>query len=507
MKKYLLFILVATMPYSSYAQYEMKRFKGTGNRNNMHLVNKADALAYKRACNDSIYTYDVLLSYLQSKNISVDEVTEDHNLREIFKRVVSKRKKFKDDDKRVWKQEFYNFEYDKILSSMIKERSAEDSIKRNNWFQSDTYLALKYFSQYAIPEVNDNDILMLGKYNIGVSDIYYTYRQFERYDSKDVIKHYREYFDDKEHYNFTESDFNCIHNYLRSNLKDTTVIMVYRQILKEMKYLDGRNFSGIDPSLVGMQKVRALFELDKDNDNVKELEMLVKHWLNANNNQLWEKYNLTKSDKFKKVCSKINEALEYRKTHPLTDGVIRFNNYTEENRKENTSFLIKEIPYKVSGDYLVVDGDCFLNIIEDQYRNATGDFYKKYTMNAKVLVKVENGVAVSKKITGFHKVWEPDKKVWDKTKGGFLQKTASTLEAKPVVARTNDLSKLDDTEVLLSTGRIEELLSVSTIEEDSVEDLVRLYLKFPTDSRYVEKIYFPIKKIETKKLYYVKNSH
>ena len=95
MKKYLLFILVATMPYSSYAQYEMKRFKGTGNRNNMHLVNKADALAYKRACNDSIYTYDVLLSYLQSKNISVDEVTEDHNLREIFKRVVSKRKKFK----------------------------------------------------------------------------------------------------------------------------------------------------------------------------------------------------------------------------------------------------------------------------------------------------------------------------------------------------------------------------------------------------------------------------
>lgn len=503
----MLLILVATIPVSSYAQYWMKRYHGTGDRNNMFLIDKADALAYKRACNDSIYTYDVMLSYLQSKNISVDEVTEDYNLRDIFKRVVSKRKKFKDDDKRAWKQEFYNYEYDKILSALIKERSAEDSIKRNKWFLSDTYLALKYFSQYAIPDVNDNNILMLCKYKIDVSDIYYTYRQFERCDSKNVIKHYREYFDDKEHYNYTESDFNCIYNYLKSNLKDTTTIMVYRKILNEMNYLDGRNFSGINPSLYGMQKVRALFELDKDNDNVKELEMLVKHWLYANKNQLWEKYNLTKSDMFKKTCSKINDALEYRKTHPLTDGVIRFNNYTEENKKKNTSFLIKEIPYKVSGDCLVVDGDCFLNIIEDQYRNATGDFYKKFTLNAKVLVKVKNGVAISKKITGFHKVWEPDKKVWDKTKGGILQKTARTLEAKPVVARTNDLSKMDDTEILLSTGRIEELMRVSTIEEGSVEELVKLFLKNPTDNRYIEKIYFPIKKIETRKLYYVNNSH
>ena len=61
-------------------------------------------------------------SYLDYKRISIDEVSEKSQLKEIFKRVVTKGKKFKDEDRNTWKQEFYYYEFDKIMD-LLKKRS------------------------------------------------------------------------------------------------------------------------------------------------------------------------------------------------------------------------------------------------------------------------------------------------------------------------------------------------------------------------------------------------
>lgn len=501
--KRVLIAIIMCIPILLNAQSRLKRYTGKGLREDLSIIKKADALAYKKACKDSIYSYDVFVSYLKDKNLEVDEVTEDFNLKDIFKRVVIKHKKIKDEDKAAWKQEFYNYEFEKNLLLLKQNRIKEDSLRRNDWSESDTYIALKLFSTYQIPQQSDNILSILDNYEISVDDIFSTYNYFRQYDKpRKIAERYAPslLFANPQEIKIKDADFDCIQKFLKRHLKDLSTAAVYKQILSETNYINGRNYSGIDPNLVGSKKIMALFELDKNNNQIQELENLIKYWNDVSKNRTWEKYVLSSSMKFEKTCSNLNDALFYRKNHPLTDGVLRFSNYDEKNKKENTRFVVKEIPYKVIGDSLIVDGTCMLNVIEEQYPHADGDWYKKYTMNVKVYIVVKNGVAISRKFTGTHKVWGPDKRVFDKTKGGLIQKTASTLAAKPAVVKTNDMSKVDNTEIILSSNRIEELLRLSNIDNVSLDYLCKQYIKYPNESKYLEGIKMPIKNIDFSKL-------
>ena len=80
---------------------------------------------------------------------------------------------------------------------------------------------------------------------------------------------------------------------------------------------------------------------------------------------------MANNKEFNAACVDLNNALEYRKTHPLEGGVIR-----ETIKISDTNHVIKEIPYKVLGDELVADGTCILNFVDEQYKNANGDWYK-----------------------------------------------------------------------------------------------------------------------------------
>ena len=104
MKQFYLMIFIVLFPLVTNAQYGFNRHKWQRQGPLMSgLIRQADRLAYERACNDSIYTREVMLSYLDYKRISIDEVSEKSQLKDIFKRVVTKGKKFKDEDRNTWK--------------------------------------------------------------------------------------------------------------------------------------------------------------------------------------------------------------------------------------------------------------------------------------------------------------------------------------------------------------------------------------------------------------------
>ena len=496
-RKIYLLALFALFPLVTFAQYSFIRHKWQHNGPLMSgLIRQADRIAYDRACNDSIYSRDVLQSYLDYKKISADEVTEKSQLREIFKRVITKGKKFKEEDRNTWKQEFYYFEYDKIIAQLKEKATMEDSLQRHDWSGSDLYLGLKIYCLHGIPETTNSNLKLLEKYNVDIEDVYNHYYRYYPSEKPTSLLEKLPAIRVRNREDIEKIDFQPLHNYLRNNVKDSIIKNLYGQVLKEIGYLKKRDIPGIEPGWNDSKKINVLFEKDKNNDNVKELETLYRQWKNMTSNHLWEKYVLSHDREFDAACTALNNALEYRKSNPLEGGVIR-----EKVNLSETKHVSKEIPYKVVGDELVVDGTCILNFIEDQYKNANGDWYKKYTMNIVVKIIVENGVAISKTFSGIHKVWSPDKRVWDRTKGGFLEKTANTLDAKPVVVKTNDMSKTDNPDIILSQDYINEFLRFSYERDVSIPQLCKEYFKNPSKSKYyLDILKMPLRPIDTSKI-------
>lgn len=497
MKQFYLMIFIVLFPLVTNAQYGFNRHKWQRQGPLMSgLIRQADRLAYERACNDSIYTREVMLSYLDYKKISIDEVSEKSQLKDIFKRVVTKRKKFKDEDRNTWKQEFYYYEFDKIMDLLKKKVATEDSLQRYDWSGSDLYLGLKMYCLHGIPEITNNNYKLLEKYNVDIDDIYRHYIGYYPFEKPTSILQKLHITEIRDKSDIDKIDFQLLHNYMKNNLKDSIIKNIYGQVLKETGYLKKRDIPGIEPSWSDTKKINALYEKDKNSANVIELEALYTKWNRMVSDYMWEKYALANNKEFNAACVDLNNALEYRKTHPLEGGVI-----TETIKISDTNHVIKEIPYKVLGDELVADGTCILNFVDEQYKNANGDWYKKYTMNVKVIIKVENGIAISKSFSGIHKVWSPDKKVWDRTKGGFLEKTANTLDAKPVVVKTNDMSKIENPSIIISQDYINEYLRFSYERDVSISHLCKEYLKNPTKSQYyLNVLKMPLRPIDTSKI-------
>jgi len=470
--------------------------------------------AFKKACREHIiYSYDFLMDYLTYKNIRVDEVPEKEGLREIFERVVIKKKKFRKKDKPIWKQEYYNYEYSKNLSRLrikLNEERKIDSIKRNNWDESNLYLALKMYKSYH-PHMEDKSFVNLDKYSVNIEEVYDQYCKEVWPNSHFSPKALRQKYkvNDIEDINLPDSDFLFLEKYIDRYINNIRGILdtknMYKNILEETGYY---RFYFSRPSTIkktAKNPIDALFEIDKNNDKVKELEMLINYYMDESNKKQLKKYFLSKNDKFKEICVKLDEALEYRKNHPLTDGIYKYNSKDDvRNKNAVNEYHYVEIPYKVQGDSLVPHGTCILHIFEGQYPNADGDWYRQYTLDAKVYIQVENGVAKSKKITGFHKVWSPDKRVWDRTKGSFLQKASATLHAKPAVVRVNNLSKLENyqIEIMLSSSSIERYMDIPFSSNNvNLDDLCRRYIMDPEYKTFcLELIKKPLKKIDMSKL-------
>lgn len=212
------------------------------------------------------------------------------------------------------------------------------------------------------------------------------------------------------------------------------------------------------------------YEKDKEEAQVKELENLFSKWQEITSTQLWEKQLLCENNEVLQSVEELKEALRYKEINPLSPGVLVKNG--------------NRIPYKVIDGKLVVDGLCTLVYKDEQATNASGEWFKKYTTNLKLIVKVENGRAISQTISGTQKWWDENKTVFKNTKGSPLTKAAAMAKAKPVVIRSHNVTKIEDlgfgAELGIMHRQLSYVLGNASVEANSLTDLYKEYLLNPS---------------------------
>lgn len=212
------------------------------------------------------------------------------------------------------------------------------------------------------------------------------------------------------------------------------------------------------------------YEKDKEEAQVKELENLFSKWQEITSTQLWEKQLLCENNEVLQSVEELKEALRQMEKKPLSSGVLEKNG--------------NRIPYKVIDNKMVVDGICTLVYKDEQATNATGEWFKKYTTNLKLIVKVENGRAISQTISGTQKWWDENKTVFKNTKGSPLTKAAAMAKAKPVVIRSHNVTKIEDlgfgAELGILHRQLSTVLGHASEEANSLTDLYKEYLLNPS---------------------------
>ena len=416
-------------------------------------IEKVDKIAYERACNDSIYKKEVMQSFLDYYNIDVEDIrryttsafyyiinsnTFRRNqpsmlpaLYSIMNRVVTKGKKIKSEDKIIWKQIYYDYEYSRIMASIIEEQktaearndSIEDYQKRHDWSKSELLEKLREFcsQDYSVKDSFVNKFL--EKYNITFTEQFKLQNlrpsPFNEND-KSWIELYNicDYVDGKLGYDRIHSKSE------RTYLADSTEL-VYNRILHECRYIPKKieSFSRFNASKGSFtETLHKYYEQDKNDTNVRELDSLLKRWKYITNENLLEKKYLSESD-FKQRCIELEKAISEGANNTIKDGVL----------KEDGCI----IPYKVDGDKFVVHGTCIFNYIDEQYPNATGAHFNSLTSNLKLVVKVENGKAISQRLTGYEKGWSENDKIIGRT---YYETRRKILAAKPIVVMTNQVN-------------------------------------------------------------------
>jgi len=416
-------------------------------------IKKADEIAYERACNDSIYKKEVMQSFLDYYNIDVEDLRRNTKpafytiinnntfrrnqpsmlptLYSIMNRVVTKGKKIKSEDKASWKQIYYDFEYSRISNSIIREQrvaearkdSIEDYQERHDWRKSEFLGKLRAFCSLDYSVKDSFVIKFMEKYNITFTEQFKlenlrpsTWNENNK--SWIELYHICDYVDGKLGYDRIHSKSE------RTYLADSTEL-VYNRILHECGYvpkLPERLIIGVRRWDSYSETLHKLYERDKNDENVRELDSLLKRWKYITDENLLEKKYLSESD-FKQRCIELEKAISDGANNTIKGGVLKEDGCT--------------IPYKLDGDKFVVHGTCIFNYIDEQYPNATGAHYNSLTSNLKLVVKVENGKAISQRLTGYEKGWSENDKIIGRT---YYETRRKILAAKPIVVMTNQVN-------------------------------------------------------------------
>ena len=465
------------------------------------LFIRAEKTAYEKATKEDIYSYDALKTYLDDKKMSVEDLKKsDSELGKLFKQVVSKGKDFPDEYKNMWKREFYDYQFYKIYNDLDKKNRMNDSIDRNRWFDSDIYLGLKLYCMQNVPPMDKECSEMIDKYGVDKIKAYNHFvKEAQPVKPTEIVKNANlgnKELTDEELASIKGLDIFGLHSFLKKRLSDIASLKdLYSIVLGDMDYgTNKRLIPDYDDNIDVRKrpsKLEFVYNQEKNKPKVKELDSLFHQWKEIVKSRSWDYYYLSKSSNFIKACADIKEALEYRKNNPLADGVYKIGS--------------EEVPCKVVDDKLVVDGICTLTLVDDQYPNATGDWYKKRTSNLKMVVKVENGVAVSKTFSGTQKVWMPDENVYKRTQGSTLEKTARTLEAKPVVVKTINMADVANfLDFKLVQDRMLDRLVFTQDPDASLSHLCKCYLEGSSEKGnedwYLERIKMPIQPVDISKV-------
>ena len=492
-------LLLIAMIFPLFVNGQINRVRGDRYHNRPYyeytVYKEAENATYEKAMKDDIFSYDVLKKYLDDKNKTVEDYKKTE-LGRMFKQVVSKGKAFPEEDKKLWRQVYYDYLYQIIFDELDKKKKTNDSIARNKWFDSDIYLGLKLYCMQDVPTMDNECSEMIEKYGVDKLKAYNHFVKEAPSVMPTGIIHAtfgKKVPTNEELASIKELDVIGLQSFLNKKLNNIDNLRrLYSSVLEEMGYnLSIRSITPGYNEHKYISKLDFLIDQEENKPKLKELDSLFHKWKEIMKSHVWDYYQLSKSSGFKKACANIKEALEYRKNHPLADGVYKVGD--------------EQVPCKVLDDKLVVDGICTLTAVDDQYPHATGDWYKKRTSNFKMVVKVENGVAVSKKFSGTQKVWMPDENVYKRTQGSTIQKTAKTLAAKPVVVKTINVADVAHyLDFKIAQDRMLDRLVFYRDTDTSLSHLCKCYLEgesaMGNDDWYLERIKLPIQPVDISKV-------
>ena len=408
--------------------------------------------------NDSVYLASVVKRVLDVYHVGSDYKPEDFislakrvypsneaenrakSLSKFAKKIIIKGKLADEKDKEIWRpcytyylSSIYLKEAEQIAIERKKQEEYEmDSVKRNDWHESDLWNALqevcaldlslkdsaKYYAEFVISNGLDIEELWTTDFldNEECRSIYYKYFSSE-YKSKDF-------------------GGTGVSN-LRGTILRKTLYLNYRQIIRETGYRENSDFwdkysqTAIQDSL----KNYPLFL--KDIESVCRLKALKDKFITIDTTHQWQLWMMCNSSKFRE---RVDDWVRNTKIDYPTIGVIRD---TVSTWRDSREYTIINIPYILVDGNLVANGVCTLKKHLAQRSDANGELFEGFTFDITMTVNVENGKAKSKSTKGQISQWEENKAA-GKGKKSFFEQQKAIRAAKPIVKRKVDIAKEED---------------------------------------------------------------
>lgn len=404
--------------------------------------------------NDSVYLASVVKRVLDVYHVGSDYKPEDFmslvrrvfpsneaenkakSLSKFAKKIIIKGKLADEKDKEIWRpcytyylSSIYLKEAEQIALERKKQEEYEkDSIKRNNWHESDLWNALqevcaldlslkdsaKYYAEFIISNGLDIEELWTTDFldNEECRSIYYKYFSFE---------------------NWTGVKVSILRDILRN-----TLYLNYLQILDETGYRRrdwGYNGKYSQKAIQDSIECYPLFL--KDIESVSRLKTLRDKFITIDTTHQWQLWMMCNSPKFReRVDTWVrNTKMDYPATGVIRDTISTW--------RDSREYTVINIPYILVDGNLVANGICTLKKHLAQRSDANGELFEGFTFDITMTVSVENGKAKSKSTKGQISQWEENKAA-GKGKKSYFEQQKAIRAAKPIVKKKVDITKEED---------------------------------------------------------------
>lgn len=436
------------------------------------------------AKNDSSYTANAIrqfLDYFKIDGYAVPQVfsyrEEEAKVVKFMQKVCEKGKAAKDGDKELWKRYYtaylrdvYVHEAETIAKKEKEERERQetikDSIARNDWSKSSSWVALKDYcgKDYSLKDDAAEYGKFIEKYRLNLEKIYKECcggrssiipeefikdSLFENYKTILTEINYSPIVPEPKGYFLYTNDKNREYH----RLKDS---VLYSFFLKENKMVD---------------ELRHLKEKFSEIDTSSQRKL----WYVCNNYYFKERINNLKN----------NSTLTHTSNGVINDTITI-----------NNIMYISKIPYFVENGMLIPHGVCSVRLFRPQDKEATGSAFYHNTADVTMIVNVNNGKATRKSVTGTVCEWDVNTAAG---KGkSYFGATQAIAAAKPIVKKRKTINgeedilnstwarDYDNMKIILTYGCTktmwERIIRLKTNEEDylksikKIEDIYAAYI-------------------------------
>lgn len=388
------------------------------------------------------YKPEAFMSLARSVFSSDDAERKAKSLSKFANKVITKGKPASDKDKELWKpcyayylSSIYLKEAEQIaIERKKREEYEKDSIRRNNWNESNLWNALqevcaidfslkddaKYYADFVLSNGLDLEELWTTDFldNEECKNIYYKYFNSD-YKSK--------------------SNGGTGVSNLRREIINRTLYLNYREILWGTGYASNRDYDyyrswserAKDDSLM----YHPLFL--KDVEGVNKLKTLKDKFIALDTTHQWQLWMMCNSPKFRERVDAwvSNSQIDYP-----ANGIIRD---TISTWREKREYVILNIPYTLVNGNLVANGICTLQKHFAQRNDANGELFEGFTFDITMTVDVENGKAKLSSTKGQISQWEENKAAGNGKKSFFEQQKAIRA-AKPIIKKKVNIAKEED---------------------------------------------------------------